>query len=248
MQTEDFQNFDVVAYSDGAGGGKGGLSAGGWAGVLHCMVGKDLHSIEISGGVPDTTSNRMEITAILEIIKKVQQKSRILIYSDSKYCVQSIGHWNEGYAEFISPGWVHSWRARNWLTATNEPVKNIDLWEEVIREIERHTRLEMRWVRGHNDNPWNERCDELAVTEKLKLLGKPYHKKTKKPSRAYVEHHRSLPTDSHDGVTRGHRGPSTGGSVKGGGNHVEGTPNAPESRRPERESAECTDGVPQLIK
>ncbi len=156
---------EVVAYTDGSCHPNPG--PGGWAGIL--LWGKDgtLHEHEISGGVERTTNNRMEIQAVLEVLKACKRPVDLIIYSDSKYVVQSIGVWQTGYPDLMNPGWLGQWRANGWRKSDNEDVKNRDLWEEAWKLCERHKSVIMRHVPGHKGIELNERCDVLAVEQKF---------------------------------------------------------------------------------
>ena len=132
----------VSIYTDGACSGNPG--PGGWAALLLYGTAKK----EISGYVPDTTNNRMELLAVIEGLKAVKKECRIAIYSDSAYVVNA-----------INDGWLEGWQRTGWRKGT---IKNKDLWLELI---ELNARLSPTYikVKGHADNEFNNRCDELAV-------------------------------------------------------------------------------------
>lgn len=107
------------------------------------------HEKELSGSEPMTTNNRMELTAAIRGLAALKRPCSVVLFTDSQYV-------RKGILE-----WLPQWKARDWRTADRKPVKNIDLWQALEREIERH-RIEWRWVRGHAGIPGNERADRLA--------------------------------------------------------------------------------------
>ena len=131
-------------YTDGACSGNPG--PGGWGAVL--MSGK--HRKEMSGGERDTTNNRMEMMAVIRGAEALKRGCRVDIHTDSTYVMKGMTEWVEG------------WKARGWRTASKQPVKNKEQWQELLRLSELH-KIKWIWVRGHNGHPENERCDELAV-------------------------------------------------------------------------------------
>ncbi len=133
----------IEIYTDGACSGNPG--PGGW-GVL-MISGK--HKKEIFGGDADTTNNRMEMMAVIEALKALKNPSDVKLYTDSKYVLQGITEWMEG------------WKTRNWKNAAKKPVKNQDLWQEIDSLIQKHS-IEFIWVKGHAGDPGNERADFLA--------------------------------------------------------------------------------------
>ncbi len=136
----------VHLFTDGACSGNPG--PGGWAFILrHPVSGKE---IEHAGGERDTTNNRMELRAVIEGLHALTRRSRVDIYSDSQYVLNGLREWLE------------QWKARGWRTAAKKPVKNEDLWRELDRLKAEHE-LDFHWIRGHNEHPENERCDQLAV-------------------------------------------------------------------------------------
>lgn len=135
---------DVIIYTDGACSGNPG--PGGWGTIL---IYKDTKK-EISGGAKDTTNNIMEMTAVIEGLKLLKEPCNVKIYSDSAYVVNAFNeHWIEG------------WIKKNWQNSKKEPVKNKDLWLELIDLIKIHNASFIK-VKGHSDNELNNRCDELA--------------------------------------------------------------------------------------
>ena len=144
----------VDLYTDGACSGNPGK--GGYGGILMCN-GK---SKEYSGYDPQTTNNRMELTAVIVGLKMLKEPVELNIYSDSAYVVNA----------FLE-GWIDSWIINGWRTANKKPVQNIELWQELLSLLESHN---VTWnkVKGHSDNPYNNRCDALATGEISKnMLG-----------------------------------------------------------------------------
>lgn len=106
---------------------------------------------ELSGGEDMTTNNRMELFAVISALKALKKSPcNVKIYTDSAYV-----------ADAFIKGWVYSWKKNGWQTASNSEVKNIDLWEELLTEVKKH-KVEFIKVKGHSDNEYNNRCDELA--------------------------------------------------------------------------------------
>lgn len=134
----------VVIYTDGACSGNPG--PGGWGTIL---MYKDIKK-EISGGNSNTTNNIMEMTAVIEGLKMLKHECEVEIYSDSAYVVNA-----------FNQGWIYNWQKNNWKTAGKDPVKNKELWEELYTLIKKH-KVTFIKVKGHADNPYNNRCDELA--------------------------------------------------------------------------------------
>ena len=124
----------------------GNPGPGGWGSIL---MFNDIKK-EISGGLPKTTNNIMEMTAVIEGLKMLKRPCEVQIYSDSAYVVNA----------FLQ-GWIYNWRKNNWKTANKEPVKNKELWEELYSLTKKH-KVEFIKVKGHSDNEYNNRCDELA--------------------------------------------------------------------------------------
>jgi ribonuclease HI len=133
----------IYIYSDGA--CKGNPGAGGW-GALLVSAG---HRKEISGGEPNTTNNRMEMTAVIRALESLKRPSTVEVHTDSQYVQKGISEWMSG------------WKRRNWRTADGKPVKNQDLWLQLDALAQLH-RVEWKWVRGHAGHPENERADALA--------------------------------------------------------------------------------------
>ena len=134
----------IIIYTDGACSGNPG--PGGWGTIL---MYKDAKK-EISGGKKNTTNNIMEITAVIEGLKKLKKQSEVQVYSDSSYVVNT-----------FKQGWIYNWMKKGWKTANGEPVKNKELWQELYDLTQKH-KVEFIKVKGHADNEYNNRCDELA--------------------------------------------------------------------------------------
>ena len=135
----------IEIYTDGA--CRGNPGPGGYGAVLKYRQ----HRKEISGGVRETTNNRMEIYAAIAALEQLIEPCEITLYSDSRYLVDA-----------ISKRWLANWRRRGWIKADRQPVLNVDLWRRLEEAMAPH-RLKFVWVRGHASNAENNRCDELAV-------------------------------------------------------------------------------------
>lgn len=140
----------VTIYTDGACSGNPG--PGGWGAIL--MFGE--HKKELSGGEEKTTNNRMELTAVIAALSALKEPCRVELWSDSKYVIDA-----------LEKGWAIGWRKRGWVKADKKPALNPDLWETLLDLTEVHE-LHYHWVKGHAENPHNNRCDELAVAESRK--------------------------------------------------------------------------------
>lgn len=144
------QKKPVTIYSDGACSGNPG--PGGWGAIL-CY--KDIKK-EISGGADKTTNNRMELTGVIEALKCLKEPCVVDLWSDSKYVIDG-----------LSKGWAVSWRKNGWKKSDKKPALNSDLWEELLNLTEKHE-MKYHWVKGHADNQFNNRCDEMAVAQRDK--------------------------------------------------------------------------------
>ena len=142
---------EVTIYTDGACSGNPG--PGGWGSIL--MMGENRK--EISGGSANTTNNIMELTAVIEALKMLKRPCKVNIYSDSAYVVNA----------FIQKC-IYGWMKKGWKTAGNEPVKNKELWQELYELTKIHD-VTFNKVKGHADNEFNNRCDELARMESAKF-------------------------------------------------------------------------------
>lgn len=142
---------EVTIYTDGACSGNPG--PGGWGAVLFYGA----HRKEISGAEKHSTNNRMEIQAVIEALKLLKEPCQARVYSDSAYVVNC-----------FQKGWIHGWLRNGWTNSKQEPVENQDLWKMLWELMKLHT-VEYIKVKGHSDNEWNNRCDELA-REAIKRL------------------------------------------------------------------------------
>jgi ribonuclease HI len=133
----------VEIFTDGA--CKGNPGPGGWGALLRMGA----HEKELSGSDPDTTNNRMEMTAVIRALGALVEPCRVELYSDSKYVIDGITKW------------VHGWKKRGWVNASKKPVRNADLWHDLIEVAAKHE-VNWHWVRGHNGHAENERVDQIA--------------------------------------------------------------------------------------
>ncbi len=143
---------DVIIYTDGACSNNPG--PGGWGAVV---MYKDVKK-EISGFEDNTTNNKMEIMAVIKALELLKESCNVKVYSDSAYVVNS-----------ISKGWLYSWKKNNWIKSDKKKAKNIELWEIMLKFIDMH-KIEFIKVKGHSDNEYNNRCDELATSQIKKHL------------------------------------------------------------------------------
>jgi ribonuclease HI len=134
---------EVTIYTDGA--CKGNPGPGGWGAWLV----SGAHDKELWGGQPQTTNNRMELTAVIEALAALKSRSSVDLHLDSEYVRQGI------------TSWIHNWKRRGWRTADGKPVKNEDLWRRLDDLAQAH-QVRWHWVKGHNGHPGNERADALA--------------------------------------------------------------------------------------
>jgi ribonuclease HI len=133
----------VELFTDGACSGNPG--PGGW-GVILRFKGAEK---ELCGGEPDTTNNRMELLAVIEGLSALKRACEVDVYTDSQYVMKGISEW------------IFSWKKRDWKTADNKPVKNVDLWQRLDALVRGH-KVKWHWVKGHAGHAENERADELA--------------------------------------------------------------------------------------
>ena len=136
----------VTIYTDGACSGNPG--PGGWCAILEYQGREKM----ISGGEESTTNNRMELMAVISALLALREPCVVELYSDSKYLVDA-----------FNQHWIDSWLKKNWKRGKNENVKNVDLWKRLLKAKEQH-QVSFHWVKGHADNPLNERCDQLATS------------------------------------------------------------------------------------
>lgn len=144
----------VDLYTDGACSGNPG--PGGWGVVL---IYKDIIK-EFSGYNPETTNNQMEITAVIEGLKKLKEACEVTIYTDSAYTMNA-----------FSQGWITNWQLNEWKNANKKPVANKELWLELLELLSKHEYSFVK-VKGHADNKYNNRCDALATGEIAKYKDK----------------------------------------------------------------------------
>lgn len=140
----------VCIYTDGACSGNPGL--GGWAAILSCM-GREK---ELSGGERETTNNRMELRAVIEALSALKEPCEVELWTDSQYIARA-----------INEGWLAGWKRRGWRRKEGE-LKNPELWQRLDALLGEH-RVTVNWLRGHDGQEQNERCDALAVAERDKF-------------------------------------------------------------------------------
>lgn len=136
---------EVSIYTDGACSGNPG--PGGWAVILSYQGSEK----ELSGGEADTTNNRMELTAVIRAFACLKEPCHVDLYSDSSYVINA-----------LEKGWVYGWKKMGWIKSDKKPALNSDLWEELLELIAKHE-VCYHWVKGHAENPYNNRCDKMAV-------------------------------------------------------------------------------------
>jgi len=133
----------VEIFTDGA--CKGNPGPGGWGALLR--MGR--HEKELSGSEADTTNNRMEMTAVIRALEALIEPCEVVIHSDSRYVIDGMTQW------------VHGWQRKGWINSSKKPVRNADLWHELIDAARRH-KIAWQWVKGHAGHVENERVDQLA--------------------------------------------------------------------------------------
>ncbi len=144
MTENKYPESTVILYTDGACSGNPG--PGGWGAILMY----EKHKLELSGGAKDTTNNRMELSAVIEGLKKLNKPCKVHIFTDSKYVLDGATKWLEG------------WKQKGWKNSQRKEVINKDLWL-IFDDLNKYHALEWTWVKGHAGDPLNERADELAV-------------------------------------------------------------------------------------
>ena len=137
----------VNLYTDGACSGNPG--PGGWCAILEY---KGVEKV-ISGGEPETTNNRMELQAAIQGFRALKEHCIVDFYSDSKYVIDG-----------LEKGWAFKWKMNDWKKADKKPALNADLWDQ-LTELVVHHGVRYHWIKGHADNPYNNRCDQIAVSE-----------------------------------------------------------------------------------
>ena len=125
---------------------------GGWAAILEW----NGNEKELSGAVPDTTNNRMELQAAIEGLNALSRPMSVELHTDSKYVMDGV------------TAWMPTWRLNGWKTAAKKPVANQDLWQQLDEALARHN-VNWHWVKGHSGDPLNERCDDLARAAAMSL-------------------------------------------------------------------------------
>lgn len=141
----------VIIYTDGACSGNPG--PGGWGAILKY----GSASRELSGGEAATTNNRMELTGVITALSALKEPCQVTLYTDSQYVVNA-----------MTKGWAKKWRANGWMRNKKDPALNPDLWQQLLELCDRH-QVEFVWVKGHAENEYNNRCDQLAVAERKKF-------------------------------------------------------------------------------
>lgn len=149
------KNAKVTIYTDGAcsnNPGKGGYGAV----LIYEKSNGEIVEKKISRGFNLTTNNRMELLAVVDSLNCLKVPCEVKLYTDSKYVVEA-----------INQNWLIGWQNNNWKTSSKKPVKNLDLWQNYLSASKNHE-IEFIWVKGHNDNKYNEICDKLAVEARNK--------------------------------------------------------------------------------
>ncbi len=140
----------VDIFTDGA--CKRNPGPGGWAAILRMGT----HEKELVGGEPETTNNRMEMTAVLRGLSALREPCAVTVHTDSRYVIDGMTQW------------IFGWQKRGWVNAAKKPVANEDLWRELIAAARPH-KVRWEWVKGHSGHPENERADALASAEALRI-------------------------------------------------------------------------------
>lgn len=161
FQGHDLSKYNV--YTDGS--FSRGLNRGGYGLVMFKLCGDKVFITTYTQGYKQNninTNNRMELSAILRALSLVKFGGSFAIYSDSKYCINSIGNWLEG--QYVgTPGWCVNWAANGWINSENKPVKNQDLIQGILQKVKDHKSVKFTWVRGHFTSKFNNIADELAT-------------------------------------------------------------------------------------
>ncbi len=144
---------EVYIYADGACSGNPG--PGGWGAILKCPA-LNLEK-RMSGAEPNTTNNRMELTAVIQGLSVLKKPCKVVVTTDSRYVVDA-----------FEKRWLANWMKNGWRTASKQPVKNEDLWRRLMDAMSPHS-VAWRWIRGHNGHPENEEADRLAVEARTAL-------------------------------------------------------------------------------
>lgn len=141
----------VLMFTDGACSGNPG--PGGYGTILRYGE----FEKKISGGEPETTNNRMELTAVIKGLSALNQPCIVDLYSDSKYFIDA-----------VEQGWAQKWQANGWMRTKNDKALNPDLWEQILELLDKHE-VTLHWVKGHSGHPENEECDRMAVEQSKKF-------------------------------------------------------------------------------
>jgi ribonuclease HI len=144
----------VEIFTDGACSGNPG--PGGWGAILRY----NGHEKRISGGAPETTNNRMELSGVIAALSQLKEPCEVILTSDSRYVCDA-----------IQKGWAESWRKNGWRKADKKPALNSDLWEKLLDLLSVH-HVTVNWIKGHAGHPQNECCDRMAVAESQKFQKK----------------------------------------------------------------------------
>jgi ribonuclease HI len=144
---------EIIVYTDGACSGNPG--PGGWGAIL--MHGGVIK--EISGGEAHTTNNRMEMMGVIRALEAIKNPRIVKVHSDSAYVINCFNN-----------KWYVNWRRNGWRNSSKQPVENRDLWEEMLTQVERHTKVQWIKVKGHSTDEWNNRADELARAAAKKFM------------------------------------------------------------------------------
>lgn len=141
----------ITIYTDGA--CKGNPGPGGWGSLI---IWSSDNIEELSGGDSHTTNNKMEMTAVIEALKALGDiPYEVDLCSDSKYVIDA-----------LQKGWAKKWRSSNWIKWDGKRAKNSDLWDELLKLVEKHN-MHYHWIKGHANNKYNNRCDEIAVVKSI---------------------------------------------------------------------------------
>lgn len=142
---------NIKIYTDGACSGNPGL--GGYCAILIY----NKYEKVISGAEENTTNNRMEVLAVIKGLKALKEQCNVEIYTDSQYVVNA-----------FNLGWLDNWQRQGWKGADKKAIKNIELWKELLEQVQKHNVTFVK-VKGHSDNEYNNKCDKIAVNEYKKL-------------------------------------------------------------------------------
>ena len=144
----------VDIFTDGA--CRGNPGPGAWAAGWGVILRMGHHEKEMSGGEAETTNNRMEMTAVIRALKALTEPCAVTIHTDSRYVIDGMTKWIEG------------WKRKGWVSASKQPVRNQDLWHDLIEAVLHH-QIEWQWIKGHDGHPENERADKLASDAAIRV-------------------------------------------------------------------------------